>query len=149
MTERERKNFLFFSEIGWEWMIHYCQRIVTGPRKVLTAGDALHQFVGLTGIIYGPLLGCVGGSGSDDSDVSHYTEELLRTCPHANEIARRIIFDGQFMPCHCSDKFCQVNQIFCRYVSAAYGFSLNYASITGCHYSVNKVIFLISTDLSF
>ena len=119
-------------------MIHYCQRIVTGPRKVLTAGDAIHQFVGLVGNIYGPLLGCVGRR-SEESDISHYTEELQRTCPHADEMARRMIFDCQFMPCHCSNKFCEVNQIFCRYVSAAYGFSRSYASITGCHYSVNKV----------
>ena len=118
-------------------MIHYCQRIVTGPKKVLTAGDALFQFVNLVGMIFGPLLGCVGSISSEDTN--HYTEELLRSCPHAIEMARRMIFDCQFMPCTCSDKFCQVNQIFCRYVSAAYGFSRNYAAITGNHFSVNKV----------
>ena len=130
-------------------MIHYCQRVVTGPKKVLTAGDAVYQFVNLVGMIYGPLLGCVDVR-SDDA--SHYTEELLRTCPHAVEMARRMIFDCQFMPCHCPNKFCQVNQIYCRYISAAYGFSQQYAAITGCFYSVNKVrdvVVLVVLTLNF
>ena len=117
-------------------LIHYTSHFVTGPKKFLTAGDAIQKYLELIGLIYGPFLACSVESKDCENPL---TEELVRTCGHAKEMAVKMLHTCQFMPCHCQDKFCQVNQLYCRLVSATYGFSRHYARITGIDYSVNMV----------
>ena len=136
LTGDKKRLITIFRERGWNWLIEYTTRVVTGPRKFLNAGDAIHQFLNLVGTIYGPFLAC---SVPPAWEVDHVTEEFRRTCRHGPEMAASMIKSCQFSLCHCLDKLCQVNQLYCRLVSAAYGFCRNYARITGYQIGVTSV----------
>ena len=111
-----------------------------GPKKTISAGDVVHQFVMMVGIIYGPLVGCYAKE-LDQNDSDPLTHELLRHCPHAREAAFQLLSSCQFAPCHCCDLYCAVNQMYAKLVSATYAFVRQYARVTGYRFAVTKVGF--------
>ena len=122
-------------------MIDFSTRVATGPRKNISAGDIVHQFVVMVGIIYGPLLGCHSDVVSEpDSDP--VSIDLIRHCPHAKEAAASALMSCQFAPCYCSDLFCEVNQMYAKLVSASYAFVRQYARVTGLRFAVTKVFYI-------
>ena len=124
--------------MGWHFLIDLTTRITTGPRKTITAGDIVLQFVRLVGEIYGPLLGCVSPN-QREGYTDLYTTTLLRQCPHAKAMAHTIRRSCQFAPCHCSEITCEVNQLYCRLFSGTYKFVRQYAQVAGIKCGMSKV----------
>lgn len=119
-------------------MIDLSTRVSTGPKKTISAGDVVHQFVMIVGIIYGPLVGCYAKE-LDPNDSDPLTHELIRHCPHARDAAYQLLSSCQFTPCHCCDLYCAVNQMYAKLVSATYAFVRQYARVTGFRLAVTKV----------
>ena len=120
-------------------MIDLSTRVSTGPKKTISAGDVVHQFVMMVGIIYGPLVSCYAAE-LNSSDTDPLTHELMRHCPHARDAAYNLLASCQFAPCHCCDLYCAVNQMYAKLVSAAYAFVRQYARVTGYRFAVTKVL---------
>ena len=129
---------LLIREMGWHLLIDLTTRITTGPRKNLSAGDVVLQFVRLVGEIYGPLLGCASAN-QREGYTDLYTFTLLRQCPHAKAMAHTIRRSCQFAPCHCLEITCDVNQLYCRLFSATYKFVRQYAQVAGIKIGMSKV----------
>ena len=136
----------FISETGWEWLIEFCQRLVTGPNKPLKAGDVVHHYIYVVGVIYGPLLGCLAND-INSVEIDDFSPILLRRCSHAVAVATQTFQACQFQPCHCNDIFCDVNQMYCKLISATYYFCTQYSVVTGKRYSLAKVS-LLSTPFA-
>ena len=123
-------------------MVDLSTRVATGPRKNLSAGDIVHQFVVMVGVVYGPLISCYS-SNLDETDSDPVSFELMRHCPHAKDAAAALLSTCQFAPCHCNNLYCDINQMYGKLVSATYAFVRQYARVTGLRYAVTKASFRI------
>ena len=127
-------------------MVDLSSRVATGPRKNLSAGDVVHQFVVMVGVIYGPLVGCYSDD-LNESDSDPVSLELIRHCRHARDASTLLLTSCQFAPCHCNDLYCEINQMYAKLVSATYAFVRQYARVTGSRFAVTKVGFHWTTVL--
>ena len=95
----------------------------------------------MVGNIYSALI-CCQADQLHEVDSDPYSFELMRRCPHAKAAAYNLTSSCQFAPCHCSDLFCDVNQMYAKLISATYYFVRQYARVTGNRFGVTKVYFM-------